>query len=270
MIISDITEEVKRQEEMRNRIDFPIDIQKVQTSDGLIINQKAIVRTDTNQVLGVVGNDYEFIRHEEVLQNMEKNLPTELTCRQITMCKDGAVMFAHYETPKIKGVDIKLNDIVSFGLEVFNSYDGSMPMGFQFVAKRLVCLNGMTIPRSIAHIAVRHTSFYNLGKINTEFNRKLPLLQQSVDKWRDWSKLTPKKSRVDSFLKTHVREQLRKRFETEYATGEDKTVWRLFNILTAYNTHEIKVRTENAQNKRLSQLNFEKEVIFPFYAQNWN
>jgi len=248
---------------------FPVEERKIKTIDGLDVPRKAIVRTDTNKVLSVMGEEYALVKHSDVLDNIEKTIPTELINRKITLCKDGAILFARYETPKIETVEVKKGDIVKFGVEVFNSYDGSLPVGFVFIALRLVCTNGMTIPKSIARLSVRHTGGVKLNNVQEEFTRRLPLYFNTANRWREWADVTPSQEKTDAFLKSVMGERLRKQFGEEYQSAKDKTVWGLYNLLTYYNTHNINVRKNNTENKRLAQFNFEQRVLGNFYNYKW-
>ena len=253
-----------------NVVDFPVVERKLQTLEGLSVPNKAIVRTDTNDVLGVMGEDYKIVHHKEVIEKVEKDIPTELTERKITLCKNGAVMFAKYLTPRIRAIEVRKGDIVKFGIEVFNSYDGTFPVGFMFVAMRVICTNGMTIPKSVARISVKHTANVRLDNVGNEFNKRIPLYMKTADRWREWSETTPKPERVDSFLKKTLGDRLKKFFEEEYQVASDKTLWGLYNIFTYYNTHNIKTKKNNEQNKRIAQFGFEKRLLNEFYNFNWS
>lgn len=255
---------------MDTLINFPVAEKRLKTIDGLAVPNKAIVRTDKNIVLGVMGEDYQLVPHQTVIDAVEKELSEELTNRKISICRHGAVMFAKYETPNIKAVEIRKGDVVRFGVEVFNSYDGSLPVGFMFVAMRLVCTNGMTIPKSIARISVKHTSGITLDNISKEFTNRVPLYMKTADKWREWSEFTPRKNRVNDFFKKHTGDRMKKIFEEKFDASTDKTLWGLYNSLTYYCTHEIKVQKGNEQNKRLAQFNFEKGLLSEFYNFNWS
>jgi len=250
-------------------VDFPVEEKELQTINGLSVPNKAIIRTDTNDVLGVMGEDYKLIHHKDVIKKVEKDIPTELTDRKITLCKNGAVMFAKYETPRIRAVEVRKGDIVKFGIEVFNSYDGTFPVGFMFAAIRLVCTNGMTIPKSIARISVRHTANVELDNISDEFNRRVPLYMKTANRWREWTEIIPTSERVDAFFKKTLGDRLKKFFEEEYQVASDKTLWGLYNIFTYYNTHNIKTRKNNEQNKRITQFGFEKRLLNEFYDFDW-
>lgn len=254
---------------MNTNYNFNVVEKNLKTEDGLRVPNKAIIREDTNRVLSVMSHEYKLIKHEEVIRDFEKALAGEISDRKITLCRDGAVFFARYLTPRVKSIEIKKGDIVRFGVEVFNSYDGSLPVGFVFTAIRLVCKNGMTIPKSIARISVRHIGNPDLTNIRDGFQKRLPLYLKSSDRWSEWSNITPTEELVDTFLKYNFGKRHQKMFGDLYKQSQDKTVWGLYNVFTRYSTHDIKVRKDNLQNKRLAQWSFDQKIIDRFYNYNW-
>ena len=255
---------------MDTKYDFAVAEKELKTAEGVIIpNHKAIVREDTGNILSVMGKDYALVRHSDVIDQFEKALPSEIQNRQVTLCKGGAVLFAKYQTPKIENVEVQKGDIVKFGVEVFNSYDGSLPVGFVFTALRLVCTNGMVIPKSIARISVKHRGNPELRNIKESFMKRLPLYLKMAQNWKNWTQVMPEPVNVSNFFGEAFGKRYEKTFTDLYNSNQDKTLWGIYNILTAYCTHDIKVRKNNTENKRLAQWNFEQKVINRFYNYTW-
>lgn len=255
---------------METKYDFPVIEKELKTEDGTLVpNYKAIIREDNGNVLSIMGKDYSVVRHSDVIDQFEKALPSEIENRKVTICKGGAVLFASYQTPKIDDVEVKKGDIVKFGVEIFNSYDGSLPIGFVFTALRLVCTNGMVIPKSIARISVRHRGNPELTNIKENFKNRLPLYLNMAKNWREWTQVTPERVKVDGFFENTFGKRQEKTFTDLYERSEDKTLWGIYNVLTAYSTHDIKIRKTNTENKKLAQWNFEQKVISRFYNYAW-
>ena len=252
-----------------SKIDFPVEEKRLQTAEGILAPAKGILRSDTQAVLGVVGLDYKVIRHKEVLENIEKNIPTRLQNRNLTVCRGGGVMFSYYDTPEISDETINNGDIVQFGLEAFNSYDGSLQVGFMLRAKRRSNNTSYFIPKSIASIAMKHSSKLNISNIKDAFLRRMPLFMQTATKWKEWTKIIPTEDKIEAFLEKAVGERLKKELLLNYVSQGDKSVWGLYNVLAHYATHAIKVRQNNTENKRMTQFNFEKKVFADFYFVDW-
>lgn len=254
---------------MDTSYNFEVEEKKLTTTDGIEVPNKAIVRADTGKVLSVMGEDYALVKHKDVIDQFENSIGEELSDRKITLCRNGAILFAHYRTPKVQNVEVKKGDIVQFGIEIFNSYDGSLPVGFIFTALRLACLNGMTIPKSIARISVRHRGNPELTNIKDTFIKRIPLYLNVTKRWQEWTEIIPSENRVKDFLSDTFGKRHNQMFKELYSGIEDKSLWGLYNMFTHYNTHSIKIRKNNIQNKRLAQFNFEHKTLERFYNYDW-
>lgn len=266
------------------KYDFGVEFEPIKTQSGILINGKrAIVRSDTKSVLGIVGSDYRILTNKDVLSQIEKTLPVALTTRSIHVCEGGRYMFARYKSPKIKSIEIAKGDIVQFGIEIANNYTGKMSLVMRMLAERLICANGMTTPSSISTIHVRHIESADLIEARKEFDKKVQLFQDYAGIWKSWLKVSPKELQIETFLKKHISSEtgrtiIRNKFETD----KDRSLWGLFNAVTYYGTHIRKPkfitnRDESDPNKLVSvigqhrdsakmQFSFAKRVIEPFYS----
>lgn len=270
------------------KYDFPVDFEDMKTKSGIIIpGRRAVVRTDTKRVLGVVGSDYKIIPNKELLSQIEKTLPVALGTRHIHITDEGKYMFARYMSPKIKSVTVAKGDVIQFGVEIFNSYNGKMALGMRMFALRLVCTNGMTTPHSVSTIQVRHTGSANLVEARKEFEQKVTLFQKYGEQWQRWLTVTPKETDMKAFLKKRISsETARGTIMTKFEADKDKSLWGFFNSVTWYGTHVLKPKfvtnkEESNPNKLTTvvskhrdsaklQFRFAKRVIEPFYAVNWS
>lgn len=269
------------------KYDFPVEFETVKTQSGIVVpGKRAVVRTDTKKVLGVVGSDYKIIQNKDILNQIEKTLPVALGTRNIHVCDEGRYMFARYMSPKIKPVTVSKGDIVQFGVEIFNSYNGKMALGMRMFALRLVCTNGMTTPKSISTIQVRHVDSANLVEARKLFEEKVKLFQAYGEQWKDWLTVHPKETQMKTFLEDRISsEDARGTIMTKFEADKDKSLWGFFNAVTWYGTHVLKPKFvtnkgESNPNKLLTavgkhrdaaklQFRFAKKVIEPFYAVNW-
>lgn len=269
------------------KYDFPVNFEDIRTKSGILVpGKRAVVREDTRKVLGVVGTDYKILSNKDVLSQIEKTLPVALQTRSVHVTDEGKYMFARYMSPKIKSVTVAKGDIIQFGVEIFNSYNGKMALGMRMFALRLVCTNGMTTPHSISTIQVRHVGGANLIEARKQFEEKVKLFTAYGEQWQKWLKISPKEAQIKDFLGKHISsETARGIIRTKYETDKDRSLWGLFNAVTWFGTHVLKPkyitnRTEENPNKLTSvigthrdsaklQFRFAKRVIEPFYAQQW-
>lgn len=241
-----------------------------------VSSHKAIVRTDTNYTLGVVGTGYTPVQNEALIQLFEY-LREDATIDNIVLLHGGRRVFAS-ATIGIEGEVIPGDKILRY-LHAFNSHDGSTSLGVSFSDMRLVCSNqlrylfgrGSRKAKAEGHgLVMRHTQ-----KV-TEFAARLPHLinlenrsfQQDIETLKPLSttKLTTEGARAileatfSDKLATPIRDKesnkLRERtlddLNTEIGTirshysGDtgigintaDRSVWNFYQAITQYFTHD--------------------------------
>lgn len=230
-----------------------IALKEIQTEDGIAIpNRRAVVNVDrNNRVLGVVSPRYKIIHNTKLLESVNpvlNELGLQVDNPNIRTVKGGAVTFFKFLTEKITG-EIQKGDIVRFGIEFFNSYDGSMPVGFHIIAERLVCINGLVVPRSITEIHMRHTESANTNEIRNRVKEYFPKTQSALNLWKQWVDIKPPENRIQNFLEKSVNKKLQKDFLNRYRSlpNGKKNLWEFYNILTFYIQHQLKTRKEETK-----------------------
>ena len=238
-----------------------IALKEIQTEDGVVIpNKRAVVNTDrNNQVLGIVSPRYQIIHNTKLLDAINPildDLGLDVDTPNIRSTKNGAVTFFKFMTEKITG-EIQKGDIVRFGCEFFNSYDGSMPVGFHIIAERLVCTNGLVVPKSITEIHIRHTESANTNEIRNRLKEYFPKTQAALNLWKEWVDIKPPENRIQDFLKHSVNKKLQKDFLNRYKNlpNEKQNLWEFYNVLTFYIQHQLKTRKEDRKTYRQFQAN---------------
>lgn len=230
-----------------------VELRGIKTTDGIVIpNKRAVVNVDdNNQVLGVVSSRYKIIHNTKLLDSITPvldDLGFDSNKPEIKVTNEGAVTFFKFMTEKITG-EIQKGDIVRFGCEFFNSYNGSLPVGFHIIAERLVCLNGLVVPKSITEIHIRHTGSANTNGIKNRVKDYLPKTQKALDLWKEWSEIKPQEHQLQDFLKDSVSKKLQKEFLHKFKTlPENKqNLWEFYNILTFFLQHQLKTRKEETK-----------------------
>ena len=229
-----------------------IELRKVQTLEGLDVPKRmAVVNTTSDKVLGLVSHRYAVIHNNELLKVITptlEDLKIDITAPQIRVTKGGAVTFFKFLGNKVTG-EIQKGDIVRFGIEFFNSYDGSMPVGFHIIAERLVCTNGLVVPKSITEIHIRHIGKANVKTIRNRVSEYFPQTVSAINLWKDWSAIHPKEYQLENYLKKSVSNRLQLEFMNKYKnlSKEKQNLWEFYNLLTYYTTHQIKTRKEDTK-----------------------
>jgi len=249
---------------------FDVVEEKIKTVSGKEVSgKKAIVRVDTGEVLGVVSDKYKLVRHQEVLSSMEQVFK-ELAMGEpsISLCKRGAVMFAKFLTPKTW--EPKEGDIVRFGLQVFNSYNGSLPVGVILIALRLKCSNGMTVPETMTRFMIKHYDSLSLGDIRRKSEDVLGKIDVVVKRWGGWSQVKVDEQKVRDFLVSLFGRRSSEDLYRKYLElKEGDTVWDFYQFLSYWSSNLKKTRKGNEESLPLLRWGIENSVASRMSRFNW-
>lgn len=255
--------------------DFPVEEQKLFTREitaGLgkeftvVPNKKAITRLDTGHCLAIVSDSYEIVPHAFVLSCFD-SVP-EITRTREGTAKNGAVMFAEYGFRKECKRDIAKDDPVEMKLRVFNSYDMSFGVGYELFGRRLVCKNGLVVPRSFDRVSLKHIKGVNIREL--EHNICSTIIKTS-DVWSLWQNWATTPLNIDRLKEFYDKLSKKEISETQAKSMYEKSfnmvsLWDAFNVVTHWTTHEFKPRKNAMLNRRKK----EQDLIGSFYKFNWN
>ena len=121
----------------------------------------AVVRTDTQQLLGVVSKQYEIVQNDSLLR-MAEFIREEVDMDSVIVLSDGAkVCF----TATLRGAttDIVPGDTVKRRIVGYLGHDGKTGCGAKFTNIRVVCQNTLTaaLRDSGAHSSITHKNGAN-------------------------------------------------------------------------------------------------------------
>lgn len=222
--------------------DFPTEVQNLFTKDGKQSSRKAIVRTDTNQIIGEVGANYKLVNHRPILEKAEAFIKTfgtpEINYRSMN---DGARIMATYTFKDITG-EVKVGDKVGLQINVINTHDGSQAVKVSLAGLRLTCLNGNSIKDGEFNAHYRHVG---PGIENGEIiDLVLPApelvmtsFQGAFKDWRDWAVQPLTRSDMDIFRAKAVDEGIISAKILTNDNIDDGSAWGLYNQFTWQITH---------------------------------
>lgn len=150
-------------EEHIQEYQFDVREEESVTASGLVIpRQRAIIRCDTNEVVGTVKSNYKVLSHAEALDPILDALKRKRTktFKRVALTQGGAKMFANIYFP---GQEINLAsadgraDPCYPGITVVNSLDGTLKYSLEATIYRLACTNGMRIPTTVAASKTAHS-----------------------------------------------------------------------------------------------------------------
>ncbi|MBW2195612.1 MAG: DUF932 domain-containing protein [Deltaproteobacteria bacterium] len=212
---------------------------------------RAIVNQNTGKVYSIVSMDYQLIRHEDAILEVEQAInetPELIGRREIStqFYNDGGRMCRKYCFPQIS-VEIGPNDFINPELNLFNSYDVTWPFHILLGAFRIVCSNGLVVGKKFFQLRKRHV--YGLQSLNLkeEVSSAMELLTSQTKQWQRWAdkRLTGDQhgnvmKAMNFGLKATGQIESRVQREADGYTQEGlpiMSIWIFFNILSWYVTH---------------------------------
>lgn len=153
---------------------------------------QAVVRTDTRQILAIHGGSYKLTPHGSLIDSATDALYNSGIDMSSVIVKDsvydkGAKVLRSIVFPKIV-VEPTVGDLVEFRITIRNSYDGHWRYSMDAGARRLICLNGMTLPGAGSVSSnYRHTRKISSDAEGSKINNALEAFQDSNGVWRTWS-----------------------------------------------------------------------------------
>ena len=267
-----------------NDWDFPIQTQPIYDINGEPIDgHKAIMRTDTQQVLGVHGSRYTAVSHDNVVNSILDGV------RQADLSSDYTVDVRVLEDGRKLRGQILFNDLVvepavgdytKFKIDFFNSYDASWAFSQQASGLRLWCLNGCTTPDVAARSRYKHTASINVeGSANKMING-LQHFMSRKEVWQSWMQTRVTDNQVETFFKNTVAKAFtRQNQKSKYNERQLENLlgiwadersnlgnnkWAVYNTLTYWATH-----TNDLRSPHTAQYNREASIASAMRSKEW-
>ena len=249
--------------DMTNDWSFPIETQPVFDIHGEEINgHQCVMRTDTNQVMGVHGSRYKAVSHDDVVNSIldgvqQADLSSDWTV-DVEVLEDGRKLRGQILFNDLT-VEPAVGDYTKFKVDFFNSYDASWSFTQQASGLRLWCLNGCTTPDAVAKSRYKHTASINVeGSANKMING-LQHFMSRKEVWQSWMRTSLTDNQVETFFKKTVakaftrQNQISKTNEKQLenllgiwadeSTNLGPNKWALYNTLTYWATHTGELRS---------------------------
>ena len=267
-----------------NDFNFPVEQQPIHDQLGNIIaGHQAVVRTDTDQVLGVHGSRYKIVSHDDVVNSVLDGIKTADLSDDYEVSVDvledgrklrGEILFNNLT------VEPAVGDYVKFRVSFFNSYDASWSFSQQANGLRLWCLNGCTTPDTVARSRYKHTASINVEGAAAKVINGLEHFKSRKEVWQDWMQTKLEQPQIENFFKktvckTFTRQQSvtktnEKQLENLLSIWSDErsslgsNKWALYNCLTYWATH-----TQELRKPEIAKYNRELQIASAMKSKQW-
>ena len=263
-------------------IDFPVDFIPLQLDTNYLLQNhlssdnikgdrgKVSVRMDTNEIIAVVTQEYGFIKHIQMVNNLEKTLHQAgipFSIFDINMSgKCGNRVYINYTIPSYS-FTIEGDSYVPF-IHLYSSHDHDMSHGIFTGFYRQECENACIMTKGLTLLKKRHRQKYfkvdeedmldighwiaNVSNARRSLSGLLSKSFDALDVTRALDKVFNRKKYRNHFLENEILKKSIKKFgDNQYA---------LFNALTEYATHFIvrEDRVRSYDTSRKSQIAISK------------
>lgn len=238
-----------------------------------IENRKAIVRSDTGEVISTVGKNYKVLKNAEVFAQFDSALAEseiDLTgaYKRVSVCANGAETILAYSFPAYETTitNREVGDVIRLTTVARNSYSGTSMFSARFSSDRLICRNSMIAATDISYFAGRHTQNLQVEHAVEKIKQSINVYCRHAELYKRWAnemisrenaercfqKMCVKNGYTTEFNEKLVNEHM-EQFDVEcIALG--RTKWALYNTLTHQATHkEVQQRTKDSGNVALRQ-----------------
>lgn len=207
----------------------------------IYFKSKAIVRSDTGNVIGQVGKRYNIIQNNDAFSFFDTICEKfNANYSYVHILNHGSKIILSAQLTD-NTVLVRPNDEVQTYINLINTFDGSMPLTAMSYYKRLVCSNGLIVSGKTKRSVIKHTGNFE-NKIQ-EAMRILNISLSNIQKFEENSKILANKmldsKQVDSFLnsvlnglKSQRKLNQAKKIEDLFTSGQGNgkgSAWDLYN-----------------------------------------
>lgn len=243
--------------EQASSVLFPIAERPVFVDGIQVENKKAIVRTDTGAVLGVVGNRYTPMDNTEVMQHIDSildNAGLEYELVKGHAARGGARTAIEISFPQ-KRIVVDGKDEMFLRAFVGNSFDMSAAVTLDLGFFRIVCSNGAMVGTREKQISIGHYSYVQertVKELMEYLGSKFEATQDFIRSLTQHSFRSA--SEVGDLLAGNdiIAEKYRSGLIDAWEeTGHSTSAWQIFNLYTSAITHRVKA----SQFSKMAMLN---------------
>ncbi|HUT64345.1 MAG TPA: DUF932 domain-containing protein [Anaerolineae bacterium] len=272
-----MNEELKTQMLEQTGLNWKVISEGMKTDSGIIIPDKiALVREDTQKILGTHAKSYEIYQNDELLELLHKiGMSTGLALHTGGCFKGGDRVWF-----QLKSADHNMaGDVIKGYISGFNSFDGRASLAFGNSKTTVSCQNTFWMAYKQVDTRMRHSA--NMRPKIDEILRKIDVLMaEEKEQFREIERLhqvrmTPEVKElvsrilfdisIEDQLDTLSTNKKNKLIKFNYDLGietaqKGDNLWGLFSGVTRYTTHSMK-NGDNSEGKMFGRTgNLEREI----------
>lgn len=209
-------------------------------------------RVDTNQVVGVVSENYKILQNRTLFAHADDVFSRmglgDGKARYITT-RGGAQARAVYTFEKI-GVKVREKDDLILQLTVANSFDGSLGASFNIGFLRLVCTNGLIAPVGKGtNINKKHTLAVAESFTENKVKNAIEAFKSGAELFKPFFTHRISQGQGNNILGNlaerkvlshRTAKSIHEVWESPtYAQDSERTLWGLYNAATEHLTHQV-------------------------------
>lgn len=268
--------------------DFPVELQETYDRTGRKIEgNRVVVRTDTGEHMSRgLGDKYKIITHSNVVNSIMDSIDDVANTlgtayeEKIHIIDGGRKLRGEINFPDWK-IEPVVDDICTFRIQFYNSYDASWAFQQSAEAFRLWCLNGCTTPNTVAKTWAKHTTNVSVQASSTKILKGFEAFKESDILFKSYVNYKISNEDAERFINDALckvkqrgnpdhphynksrREDLLRMWDNNRANiGNNQ--WALYNTLTEWATHTDHLgNPENARRLR------ENEIAKAMNSNRW-
>lgn len=268
--------------------DFPVELQETYDRTGRKIEgNRVVVRTDTGEHMSRgLGDKYKIITHSNVVNSIMDSIDDVANTlgtayeEKIHIIDGGRKLRGEINFPDWK-IEPVVDDICTFRIQFYNSYDASWAFQQSAEAFRLWCLNGCTTPNTVAKTWAKHTTNVSVLASSTKILKGFEAFKESDILFKSYVNYKISNEDAERFINDALckvkqrgnpdhphynksrREDLLRMWDNNRANiGNNQ--WALYNTLTEWATHTDHLgNPENARRLR------ENEIAKAMNSNRW-
>jgi len=200
---------------------------------------KMIIRTDREQVLSIMSNDYKIVTNKEIIDTAAPILKKhKAELKEAVSLGNGEKTIWKWIIPD-KKIEVSKGDVLNPEIIIKNSYDGSLQVHVLAGAFRLVCSNGLIIGVTLGQSNFKHNiNNKNLDKLDEAIEKTI---NRSMEIGDEFDTLVNTKLKEDDILKLiDLFPSQMSEFLVDYlVANKPKDYWGLLNTATYLASHRM-------------------------------